>query len=1039
MPTSEQIKRIRSDPDALDFDTLRKDALSLIQQLSGDYWTDYNLHDPGVTILEQLCYALTDLSYRCEFPVKDYLAASNNTIDYEKQALFPPHEILPSSAVTELDYEKILYDAVPEIDQIWFKPYQLENGEVAGLYNVYVKIDTDMLQVRTYNVSESEKQKKAINQICLLLDRLDLLYGLTDQITESLHIRQSALKRWQGRINRSEKKIQTEQRSSITVLISKTGEVLPRLDTQLSGLTYLRNELNAIREILTKQPCNPEGIDQLGEQLTLFDQLFNAPLPVVEFEQVFSILDIPIKKLNELIPVLENVLPRLAVLLKDTVALLRDRVDGLKNVKKLLMTFYETGVKKKILEIYSANRNLGEDICSIEVIETKPFYMVGEIEIHPSYIPAKVYAEIFFRCSRYISSSIQIEHYGAVLTENKNYEQVFVGPLTQHGHIRDESLETQRSTITIMDLMTQIREINGVARIQNLNLLDKTGRRYSNLDYQLSQHHFPALHFSDVESKAQQLHLKLPQDEVDHVDLEISSLKKNISTKAAMFYDEFNRELEKLVFEYHAFRRNSQPLTQFIPLPQGQSRHLNHYYSVQNHFPAIYGINKYGIPRSESLEAQAKAKQLKAYLFPFEQLMANFLQELQQIPQLFSINQTPEKTYFSQFLDNSKIPDIEMLYSEHAQGRPSAVDDILRKYDEYGVRKNRLLDILLALYGEVYEQQKLLRFNYYRPDDADKWIVEQKINYLKHVREITRDKGKGFDYCQQSFTAQSDDQQGMTISSALHARISLLLGLKYDPKHGLVTAVLNSRKSRLVTDQMMAGKVKFITEKKQSEAVPFIPDFKPSGITIPSRLPVFSYTIFKEGLNLENYRLVRSGSEQEETTVCFRSERDARLWVLAKESSFYKAAIYAHQFCSTLKQLNEASENFYMIENILLRPRSCEPLTFNHYAADATFFHYRVSFVYPSWTARFSDIEYRKFVKETVQMNLPAHLFADLYWFDFIQMQDFEARYKSWLGFMRQLKQNDEAKLYSQLDQASEKIISFLKEYKQGVDRDYWL
>ena len=40
---------------------LREMGIEEIQKLSGKIWTDFNLHDPGVTILEQLCYALTDL------------------------------------------------------------------------------------------------------------------------------------------------------------------------------------------------------------------------------------------------------------------------------------------------------------------------------------------------------------------------------------------------------------------------------------------------------------------------------------------------------------------------------------------------------------------------------------------------------------------------------------------------------------------------------------------------------------------------------------------------------------------------------------------------------------------------------------------------------------------------------------------------------------------------------------------------------------------------------------------------------------------
>ena len=40
------------------FEVLQEESLAQLQELSGNVWTDYNLHDPGVTILEQLNYAL---------------------------------------------------------------------------------------------------------------------------------------------------------------------------------------------------------------------------------------------------------------------------------------------------------------------------------------------------------------------------------------------------------------------------------------------------------------------------------------------------------------------------------------------------------------------------------------------------------------------------------------------------------------------------------------------------------------------------------------------------------------------------------------------------------------------------------------------------------------------------------------------------------------------------------------------------------------------------------------------------------------------
>lgn len=38
----------------------------MIESMNSDQWTDYNVHDPGVTVMEMLCYALTDLGERRE-------------------------------------------------------------------------------------------------------------------------------------------------------------------------------------------------------------------------------------------------------------------------------------------------------------------------------------------------------------------------------------------------------------------------------------------------------------------------------------------------------------------------------------------------------------------------------------------------------------------------------------------------------------------------------------------------------------------------------------------------------------------------------------------------------------------------------------------------------------------------------------------------------------------------------------------------------------------------------------------------------------
>ena len=137
------IARIQPDPEGLDFEGLKQSGIALLQALSGKAWTDYNLHDPGVTILEVLCYALTDLAYRTEFEVADFLTDPSGSINYEKQALFHPRDIFPNQAVTINDYRKLIYDGVSQIDNIWITavpplPASFQSPNLRGLYCISV-------------------------------------------------------------------------------------------------------------------------------------------------------------------------------------------------------------------------------------------------------------------------------------------------------------------------------------------------------------------------------------------------------------------------------------------------------------------------------------------------------------------------------------------------------------------------------------------------------------------------------------------------------------------------------------------------------------------------------------------------------------------------------------------------------------------------------------------------------------------------------------------------------------------------------------
>ncbi len=124
------------------FKALKDLGLAYIQRYAGTQWTNLNESDPGVTILEQVCYALTELGYCNDFPIEDILTRPNGKLMLENQ-FFTPEEILTTAPVTINGYIKYLIDGVEHITNavivpIADTPYNLNS------YQVYLQLDQNI-------------------------------------------------------------------------------------------------------------------------------------------------------------------------------------------------------------------------------------------------------------------------------------------------------------------------------------------------------------------------------------------------------------------------------------------------------------------------------------------------------------------------------------------------------------------------------------------------------------------------------------------------------------------------------------------------------------------------------------------------------------------------------------------------------------------------------------------------------------------------------------------------------------------------------
>ncbi|NEQ36035.1 MAG: hypothetical protein F6K40_06950 [Okeania sp. SIO3I5] len=147
----------------MDFTGLREEGIQHIQELGSQIWTDYNTHDPGITILEQFCYVITDLSYRLNFEMKDLLTPHPEDAEENIKQFYTAREILSVNPLTINDYREILID-IDGVKNAELKPIEHtepymfydksnhsltvnsteENGErvyLKGLYEVIIELD----------------------------------------------------------------------------------------------------------------------------------------------------------------------------------------------------------------------------------------------------------------------------------------------------------------------------------------------------------------------------------------------------------------------------------------------------------------------------------------------------------------------------------------------------------------------------------------------------------------------------------------------------------------------------------------------------------------------------------------------------------------------------------------------------------------------------------------------------------------------------------------------------------------------------------
>lgn len=946
-----------------DYFYLRRLGMKYIEELGSNFWTDYNIHDPGVTLLEALCYAITDLGYRTSYSVADLIATpEGEPFEPHKQALFTPRTILTVNPWTVDDYRKALID-LDGIKNAWLFCKKCPCGDIY----LYVDCKNEKL---AYKPVKNDAHQVIIKGMYDVLIEFEDSNEFGDLNSGKLYTNISfagkdvvSSQKFLGSLEVRFPSWQTieEQLTKFQPLFSTSGIITAVHVTSISGNKtdrvdiadeHLYQELNEPLYACFTIDCLTDSGDPTSAAQVLLD---NVPIRVwlkgMQARQQITVQDLRM--------VLGNM---------DEGGLVAQFVAKIKTAR--------TVVSLARHKLHNC-RNLAEDWCGITAVSVEDVSVCMDLEVTPDADIEQVLATAYFLIGRYFSPDVGFHSLKELLNSGVPVDEIFNGPALDHGFIDDEELEATniKTTLYASDLIDILMDIPGVSAVRNLTMVgyDRDGTRVKaeSWTYQVAFQHQPRLYMQGSKILVFKNGLPFLPDSSELND----GLQMLKGANTQQGYD-------GAVLD--------------IPILKGRFKNADIYFPVQYQLPKTYGVSQAGLNPEASPLRKAQAKQLSAFMLMFEQLFVNYLSQLRNIGNLFSIDPALTQTYYSSLINNAVLTNADKLI--HSDLSISALQDLMEDEDTMLDRRNRFLDHLLARFAESFSDYALMLFsatNNRKKSQAR--LIEDKIRFIEDYPAMSHNRAKSFNYRNSASVCSHDNVAG------LKTRIENLLGLKktselfefYEEKDD--DGKVYETRWRLKNDEgkiILSGSTRYVdSDKKISQALAQ----KEIDLVLGHILNPENYTVEKDKkwtLNLTDGKGEVIGTRKH----AFKTKADAE--AARKEIIDFAAE-------------KIMSEKVHIVEHVLLRPRNkpsaqfplgdpllpicpdkdCQP------CIDDDPYSHRITIVLSGESGFTEDnMAFRRFAEHTIRLETPAHLGVKICWVSTAQMITFNNLYCQWLA-----------------------------------------
>lgn len=725
-----------------DYYRLRREGIGFIEKMASRLWTDYNTHDPGITILEAFCYALTDLGYRTGWDIKDLLTAktlpSDSSGPYPNQAFFPASEILTVNPTTPDDFRRLLID-LEAVRNAWV--FCKEDACDLSYY-AWCKDNQLLLSyVPPDNITPEPKpvSPRGLYEALLELESHPEWGDLNDRKIEQVFF------------------VNDSNGSHPVTMELRFPEM--GLAENKQWASFLDSE--SIIEVTLKQLGATKTFDVFTDPGLKDDADRNSYIRkhwrnifYLDFEVIFiNTAAVPHK--NETL-LIENVTMRLfsdvaaqkAVKAED----LKDLFDNDRQIGRTAIRQYAGKTKaakaavRNAKELLQACRNLDEDYCRIKVVDIEEVAVCADVEVKPDADIELVQARIWFEIEQYFNPPIPFYTLQEMQDAGIAVEEIFNGPALENGFIKARELETAslKSMLSASDIINRLMDIDGVVAVNQLQMTkyDTEGNIIKGAaDPVFNKNDGKPVFDPDKISASWLLYISRQHQPRLYLNASRFLFFKN-GLPFQSRKDEARDTLTQLrgVDERPKIKGASRDLT----VPVGKFRNPDDYYPTQYSLPSAYGIGPAGLPLNATALRRAQARQLKAYLLFFEQILGNAFAQIAHTADLFSLDPGVEHTYFVKLFS---IPGYDEIIKEPDKTVLAAkLAALMETEPEFHKRRNRFLDHVMARFGEQFSEYAMLLTNLQGQQVALEKLIDDKIAFIQAYPQISHDRGKAFNY-----------------------------------------------------------------------------------------------------------------------------------------------------------------------------------------------------------------------------------------------------------------------------------------------------